>query len=269
MILKSKPLAIIIVVVLFGGILFSTAMGWWQTESSKDAALITEGEFAGMPNPADIRGSYSFGDVERNFDVPAATLLKAFGAPEDTNPDVFKAKDLETLYADQEFEIGTASLRLFVALYTGLPYEMDEEVYLPKRAVEMLKSQATLTDEQIAYLGAHAVAVGPGLASVPQAEDSSSAAEGETETEPQAEAPSPAEEAEHVEGEGVTDGQIKGKTTFKDLLDWGVSQEVIEEIIGGEMPNPLTVVKTHCDTQGLYFGDIKTAIQAEIDKVYP
>lgn len=252
MILKSKPLAIIIMVVLFGGILFSTAMGWWQTESSKDAALLSEGEFAGMPDPADIRGSYSFGDVERNFGVPAATLAKAFGASEDIDPAVFKAKDLESLYADQEFEIGTASIRLFVALYTGLPYQMDEEVYLPKRAVEMLKSQASLTDDQIAYLGAHAIALGSG-----------------PDIEPQAETPSPVEDDEHVEGEGATDGEIKGKTTFQDLLNWGVSQEVIEDIIGGEMPNPLTNVKTYCDENGIYFGDIKTMIQAEIDKVYP
>jgi hypothetical protein len=55
MTLNSKPLALIILVVLFGGILFSSAMGWWQTESTKEAATFSEGEFAGQPNPADIR----------------------------------------------------------------------------------------------------------------------------------------------------------------------------------------------------------------------
>lgn len=207
--LTSKPLAIALLAVLFGGILFSSAMGWWQIESSKDVATFTEGEFAGQPNPADIRGSYSFGDVERNFGVPAATLAQAFGVATEGDPAAFQLKNLETIYADQEFEIGTASVRLFVALYTGLPYDLTEDVYLPRRAVEMLKSQATLTGDQVSYLDAHALAIGPAsprtpeLGSTPQAE---ALAGKETHTEADAE--------ERV---------IKGKTTFKDLLDWGVS----------------------------------------------
>jgi hypothetical protein len=243
MTLTSKPLASIILVVLFGGILFSSAMGWWQTESSKEAATFTEGEFAGLQNPADIRGSYTFGDVERNFDVPAATLAQAFEVASEGDPAAFQLKNLESIYADQEFEIGTASMRLFVALYAGLPYPLAEDVYLPKRAVGMLKSQATLTDEQIAYLDTHAVTLNSEPVSAPQTED-------------------------HTESE-FTEHVIKGKISFKDLLDWGVSQETIEVIIGGPMPNPLTNVKAHCDEKDLYFGDIKVAIQAEIDKVAP
>jgi len=249
MTLESKPLAVIILVVLFGGILFSSALGWWQTESSKEAALITEGEFAGQPDPADIRGSYTFGDVERNFGIPSATLAEAFGVTSESDPVAFQLKNLESIYADQEFEIGTASVRLFVALHTGLPYELSEDVYLPKRAVSMLISTGTLADEQVAYLEAHTVTLG----SPP-------------ETAPAGASGIPSEEhAEYDSSERV----IKGKTTFQELLDWGVSQETIESILGGPMPNPLTVVKTHCDAQGLYFGDIKTAIQAEIDKAAP
>ena len=41
MTLTSKPLAAILFVILFGGIMFSTAMGWWQPESSKEAATYT------------------------------------------------------------------------------------------------------------------------------------------------------------------------------------------------------------------------------------
>jgi len=255
MTLTSKPLAAIILVVLFGGILFSSALGWWQTESSKEAATFSEGEFAGQPDPADIRGSYIFGDVERNFDVPASTLAQAFGVTSEGDPAAFQLKNLESIYADQEFEIGTASVRLFVALYAGLPYDLAEDVYLPKRAVEMLKSQATLTDEQIAYLDTHAIAIGSS-ASNSNADQAAPEPVSDTQAE------------EHSEGDS-TERVIKGKTTFKDLLDWGVSQETIESIIGGLMPNPLTNVKAYCDEKGLYFGDIKVAIQAEIDKVAP
>ena len=152
-------------------------------------------------------------------------------------------KELETIYADQEFEIGTASVRLFVALYMGLPYEIVDDLYLPKRAVEMLKSHATLTPEQTAYLDAHAVILEGMSAPVAQTE-------------------------EHTE-EVSTDRIIKGKTTFQEVLDWGVSQETIERIIGGPMPNPLTKVKDHCLEVGLNFEEVKPAIQAEIDKVAP
>ena len=241
MTLTSKPLVVLVLVILFGGILFSNTMGWWQTESTKEAATFTEGEFAGLPNPADIRGSYTFGDVEKNFDVPAATLAQAFGVATD-DPGTFGVKDLETIYADQEYEIGTASVRFFVALYTGLPYEIVDDTYLPKRAVEMLKSHAALTADQVTYLDAHTVIL----------EDM----------------PAPATVTEeHSETESTEDRTLKGKTTFQEVLDWGVSQGAIESILGGPMPNSLTKVKDYCLEVGLNFEEIKPAIQAEIDKV--
>ena len=63
------------------------------------------------------------------------------------------------------------------------------------------------------------------------------------------------------------DRLIKGKTTFREVLDWGVSQEVIEQVIGVPMPNPLTKVKDFCTEKGLDFEVIKPALQAEVDKV--
>ncbi len=243
MTLTSKPLAALVLVILFGGILFSNAMDWWQTESTKQAATFSEGEFAGQPNPADIRGSYTFGDVETNFGIPSATLAQAFGVSSD-DPSTFGVKDLETIYADQEYEIGTASVRFFVALYTGLPYEIVDDTYLPARAVETLKSHATLTADQIVYLDTHAVML-----------DDMPAPASQTETQP--------------ETDSTEDRTLKGKTTFQEVLDWGVSQATIETILGGPMPNPLTKVKDYCSEQGLNFEEIRPAIQAEIDKVAP
>ncbi|MGD8405932.1 MAG: hypothetical protein PVJ21_19915 [Anaerolineales bacterium] len=251
MTLTSKPLAAIVLFILFGGILFSNEIGWWQTESTKEAAVFTEGDFAGLPNPADIRGSYTFGDVERNFDIPATTLAQAFGVSSESDVTDFPVKDLESIYADLEFEIGTASVRLFVALYAGLPYEIADDLYLPKRAVEMLKSHATLTPDQINYLDAHAVTLAP-----------VNAAQG---------ASQPVSEAQpdgHTETES-TDRLLKGKTTFLEVLDWGVPQETIESILGEPMPNPLTKVKDYCFEVGLSFEEVKFAIQAEIDKIAP
>jgi hypothetical protein len=248
MTLTSKPLAVTILVVLFGGILFSSALGWWQTESSRQAATFTEGEFAGRPNPADIRGSYTFGDVESNFGVPAATLTRAFGVSTD-DPSAFVVKDLENLFADSEFEIGTSSVRFFVALYTALPYEIAGDIYLPGQAVEILKSDAVLTADQIAYLDAHTVQAGIVEAAQVPAE------------------PAPVSSSHSgPEGES-TDRTLKGKTTFQEVLDWGVPQETLESILGGPLPNPLTTIKDYCTEKGLSFEEIKSAIQAEIDRI--
>jgi len=251
MTLSSKPLAITILVILFGGILFSNALGWWQTESTKQAATFSKGDFAGLPDPADIRGSYTFGDVENNFDVPAATLAQAFDVSTD-DLSTYGVKDLESIYADQEFEIGTASVRLFVALYTGLPYEIAGDLYLPKRAVELLKTHASLTAEQIAYLDAHAV-----ILATPET------AQGEPQS------ASVSETEVHTETDSTEDRTIKGKTTFQEVLDWGVPQETIEGIIGGPMPNPLIKVKDFCAENSLNFEEIRPAIQTEIDAIAP
>lgn len=248
MTLSSKPLAITILVILFGGILFSSAMDWWQTESTKQAATFTEGEFTGMPNPADIRGSYTFGDVETNFGVAAVTLAQAF-AITTGDPAAFGVKDLETIYAKQEFEIGTASVRLFVALYTGLPYEILGDIYLPWSAVEILSTNGNLTSDQISYLDSYTV-------------DLLLSAAAQVESQP---APAPTTEP-NTETES-TDRTIKGKTSFQEVLDWGVPKETIEGILGGPMPNPLTKVKDYCSEQGLNFEEIRPAIQAEIDKI--
>ena len=52
-----------------------------------------------------------------------------------------------------------------------------------------------------------------------------------------------------------------------EVLDWGVSQEMIESIIGAPLPNRLIKVKDYCTEKGLAFETIKTALQVEIDKL--
>jgi len=137
--LTSKPLAAIIFVVFFGGIAFSAAMGWWVTESAKQPAAYTEGEFVGQSNPADIRGSYTFGDVENAFGVPSKVLAQAF-LIESNSPSTFAIKGLEEIYAANEFEIGTGSVRLFVAFYNGLPIDLTADTYLPENAARCCKT---------------------------------------------------------------------------------------------------------------------------------
>ena len=46
-------------------------------------------------------------------------------------------------------------MRLFVAWYKGLPYELSEDSFLPAPAVQILRDKAELTPEQKAYLDTH------------------------------------------------------------------------------------------------------------------
>ncbi len=253
--LSSKLLAVFVIIFIFGGVFFTTAMGWWATESSKVPAKYSEGEAAGEYDPADIRGSYSFGDINASFDVPIEVLSTAFQIPAGSDAASFQLKSLEEIYAGLPEEIGTSSVRLFVALYKGLPVELDGSFLLPE-AVEILKQQGTLSAEQEAYLAEHTVGTG----AVEAVEQAPAAVE-----QPAATATAPAEQpaaapTEHVQPVGT----VTGKTTFQNLLDWGVAQDRIEGVIGEAMPAPQTVIKDYCALKGLEFSTIKTALQAEI-----
>jgi hypothetical protein len=59
---------------------------------------------------------------------------------------------------------------------------------------------------------------------------------------------------------------ITGKTTFQDLLDWGVPEETIVRIIGDDLPPPSTVIKDYVTGQGMEFSEVKTQLQVEVDK---
>jgi hypothetical protein len=262
MTLASKPLAFLVFFITFGGIGLSSVLGWWQTESTKEPAKYTEGEFAGQANPADIRGSYTFSDIANAFDVTPEILAQAFQIATD-DPAAFPVKDLEALYLESGYEIGTSSIRLFVAYYLGLPFDAaGEEIYLPRPATNILLDQATLTPEQLTYLETYTVDVQP--ASFPDGEPApAQGAESATETEPtqaESEATGSSEEEEYV---------VKGKTIFGDLIRWGLSKDTVEQIIGAPMPDPAMKVKDFATANGLDFETLKATLQTEVDKVKP
>ena len=59
---------------------------------------------------------------------------------------------------------------------------------------------------------------------------------------------------------------ITGKTTFQELLDWGVSKDVVQKVIGTDLPAPAVVIKDFVTGNGLEFTTIKTQLQVEVDK---
>lgn len=257
--LNSYAVAVLVIVMLFGGIGISTAMNWWQTESTKIAATYKEGEFAGQANPADIRGSYTFGDVNKNFGVSLEDLKIAFRLPAETNPALFQVKELETISATLPVEVGTASVRMFVAFYKGLPYDLitAEESYLFPEAAPILKAQNKMLPEQAAFLATHLA---------PAAGETGTQAAAATATPAPAGAqvtPAPATTATvHT----VTEKTVTGSTTFQNLLDWGVSSAAIEKVIGGSLPAASTVIKDYASSKSLEFSILKTPLQVEVDK---
>jgi len=246
--LNSKVIAVVLVSIILGGIGISKALGVWYTESTKIPAKYTSGEFAGQYNPEDIRGSFVFQDITDSFDIPAEVLAKAFGVNA-ANPESYPVKDLGTLYADLEAKgitIETASVRHFVALYKGLPYTVSEETYFPSSAVEILKEKGNISPEQLEYLEKHAVEVDSSTDIIP----TPSSTLGKENTE---------------ENSENTDRLIKGKTTFKEVLDWGVPRVEIEAILGEEIPSTSLAIRDYCTQKEIEFSVVKTALQEKVD----
>ena len=249
--ITPRWMAVLVVTVLFGGILVSMALGEWTTKSNKEPLKFTEGKYAGENNPADIRGSYTFGDVSRLFEIPLEDLAVAFRILE---PDVaaVSLKTLEENFADLDVEVGTGSVKLFVALYKGLPYDLStEDAFLLPEAVELIKQKTSLSQEQLDYLEIYTVGNAGELV----------APEMQEETQPSEAAPESTADSEHTPEEY----KIAGKTTFQNLLDWGVKQEDIEKTIGQPLPSLNLLIKDWAAAEGLSFSTLKSELQALVD----
>ena len=233
--IKLWMIAVLVFVVIFGGIGITMLTGDWATESDKVPSKYTTGENAGEYNPEDIRGSYTFQDVTNAFGIDLAVLFDAFGIPAGTDGTSVKTKDIEATYGDAE--IGNGSIQVFVGLYKNLPVTLDG-TYLPKRAVDiLLEANPSLTQEQKEYLALHQIDTSAVDTAAP-AETQAAEASGTEEDEP----------------------AIKGTTTFQQALDAGLTQEQIEAILGGPMPAANMAVRDYCTQNGLSFSDIKTKL---------
>ncbi|MFZ3110427.1 MAG: hypothetical protein WA234_07045, partial [Rectinemataceae bacterium] len=152
--LTIKSMTIIVVGTFIIGIAGAALLGFWQTTSTKQPVTIKEGEFAGLPNPSDIRGSYTWADVAKAFNFDVKLILLGFGATVETE----KVNTLEAIYGEaglpEGTEIGTDSVRLFVSFLTGLPYAPEEGTILPASTIPVLrengKADPTLIDEAAA-----------------------------------------------------------------------------------------------------------------------
>lgn len=232
----------------------SKAIGYWSTSASKVPRTIEAGEYAGTADPGDIRGSYSFSDTEAAFGVPVDVLAEAFGIPEDIDPRAFQNKALEDLYPLEDMEIGNGSVKLFVSLYTGIPYDYESAGdLLPDTAVRILVKEGKLSDSAQAYLETHTLSM----------EDVRSAAEITSESG----AVPPKTRNDEADDSSETP-LVKGKTIFQEVLDWGVSQDDIEAVLGQPMGHPLKEIRGFCQENGLEFQSVKSELQTLVDTAW-
>jgi hypothetical protein len=296
MAIKTKVLAAAVVAVIFGGIAVGAALDVWQTTSSKEPAKIATGAFAGKPNPADIRGSYTWSDVAKAYGIPESSILAAFGSKDGNE----KVNTLEGLYGGtlpEESDIGTDSARLFAALYAGLPYEAESSTILPASAIAILRSEGKGEKALIEAAAARApgvstalapnvaqgatkdtpdinAGIGPAetgaasskktpIAETPKAEEPK-AAETIAEEPKSAEAKkdgSAASSSTATEEHASVAGSITGKTTFYELEQWGFDMAKVEGLLGGLGPSS-QAVRDYCSAKGLSFSEMKTSLQA-------
>jgi len=239
---KAAFITVVLVLSLFSGYGISRATGYWRTESSKIPAKISSGEFAGENDPGDIRGSYSFDDIDAAFGIPPDITAAAFGLTGE-NPGSFQAKSLEAAWGelDEGVEIGTDAVRLFTALWCGLPYDTEEKTVLPEAAVDILEINQRIDETKARELRVSAV-------KLPEAGTAEETAENE-------------DNEDHL----PPDRKVRGLTTFGELRGWGVSDEMWQKEFGLPMGGKADSMKDWAEDTGLSMSEIRNAAQDMVD----
>lgn len=293
--LTIRTAAAAVIVLFAGGILLASALGFWVTESTKEPAKIKTGEFAGMPNPSDIRGSYTWNDISNSFGIDVGLLMQAFGVKDAGTKVNTLEEAVKSLSLPPGVEIGTDAVRLFVALYTGLPHTPEESTVLPYTAAEILLREGKADRALIEAAAARAVKpagttteAAPAASAVPAATGTSNTASApapvpatsttktttSTSAQPAATTPQQATGTQPAAATTTTTetheekpaGTVVGKTTFGELKQWGVSVEDIKAVLGGKIgPDPMAI-KDFATQNELSFSEIKTRLQELVDK---
>jgi len=292
--IKTVPLAIVAVATIFGGIIIAKSVGYYETTASKEPVKFKTGELAGLPNPADIRGSYTWVDIEKAFGVPARESAAAFSVPGTALDPAARVSELETIYAGvlpAGLEIGTGAVRLFVSLYAGLPFEAEAGSVLPDAALALLATRPGMNAEalkQYVIPGAvPAATAAPAPATttstapavkVPAAPTPSSTTASAPAASP-ATVPATATPSTTAAGKGSGSGAgaavsstgraVAGKTTYGDLYDWGLTVAQVEAVTGFKPGARAQTIRDASVAAGIEFSTFKTALQALVDKAAP
>ena len=242
---KSFKSSLLIITILglfiFGGMGITKLTGLWRTESSKIPSVFTDGEFAGKYDPADIRGSYTFSNINDSFGISPEILASAFSLNTE-EPGEIKVKDIEGVWGDivEDADIGTGSVRLFTALWCSLPYTPDDRTILPLKAVQILLENGKITGETAEKLEKHAVEL-PKILNDEEITQKIESSEEDTEY------------------------KVKGFTTFGELKKWGITEENWKELTGLPMGPSLQSIKGWADENGISISEFRNSLQDLVD----
>jgi len=237
--IKAKQAAFIIPFLLILFIGGTKITGQWKTERSNEPLRISTGENEGEYDPADIRGSYSFQEISDIFDIPLESLLKAAGFESREEGGSIQLKELEETYSSiEEGEVGTDSFRWFTALYKGLPYIPEETTLLPRVAYSILKTEGSVDAETLKQLEDRFIQLENLILS----------------------------DSQVIHEESSEERLINGTTTFGELLQWNISQEEIENILGIPMGTRSETVRDFCQKNSVSFSNVKSELQLLLDR---
>lgn len=112
-----------------------------------------ESKGTGANQTIEVKGADYFKDVSKTYDVPLNILAQAFNLSSD-KADYYQVKDLKTEYPSGEITPG--SVKLFIALYKGLDYDLNtSQSYLTKEGSALIKQNKKASKEQLTYLETH------------------------------------------------------------------------------------------------------------------
>jgi len=169
--MKIKPagVAVLTVVVLFGGIGLARLAGLWRTSGGPGGGSRRNNTtvVAGSYTPDDIRGSFTLQNVADAFSIEPEVLRQAFGLPEGFDLASLRSSHLERLYAAAGVDIGNGSVKLFVSCYTDVPLSGEVDSWLPVTAAEVIReARADLDEGEQSYLDSHTIDVAPDLSAL-------------------------------------------------------------------------------------------------------
>ena len=211
-----------------------------QGTTASEPLRYTTGPFEGQPMPTYIKGSYTFANISNFYGIPLNTLAEAFMVPLE-RAETLQSGDLKILYQEllsMGKELGNSSVVMFVSLYKGIPYEPHEPTFLLEPAVQILESSGMLdllSPEELQYVREHTI--------LP-------------------------DEISNVRWDMISDEPqsygdrspplINANTTFQQLIDAGIPEDVILEVIGATtMPALDTVVRDYCVLNKIQFSHVR------------
>ncbi len=234
--IKNIHILLAIIIIIGGGILLASELDLYNTTRVKSPRKTAEGIY----DVIDMRGSHTLGEIEKYYQLPASSVIEAFGLRPDTNPNFFQLKDMKEIFTPIELEEGeyiveTDTVKVFTSLYLKIPYVSDETFYLPEKTVNYLIENDKLIGEEKEYWQGHTFKLEYLDSKYLTASEFSIIV------------------VEEAEGFKVT-----GRTTIQELLDGRITEEKFEEVTGFKVPeNKLVLVRDFVIDKGIEFGEIK------------